>query len=300
MLPLRRKIAKVHGPHLPDAMLTSMHVRVGRSRTQSSVQGARRFVKTPAPTPLTSLVRRFLLLVSFSQRFATYKALTWQSSQDGLDGRRAGESRRWRPAFQRTRQCRSSGSCWRSCNTKCYLKIQAIAWSTRFLPLILCPPICVPGILDVLACLCVGLAIRGIEGASSECAEPSHSRSSTLLFSSQVFDQHCASVAELGGPDGALLSAQPLQMRSSLILSAAPSRESAASWAEYATWAKLDEHTVAHHAKQRDAEHAPGGGELYKLIRQIEVDVDKLFYEVHDSCCMPQLIGHVIESHLAG
>lgn len=89
-------------------------------------------------------------------------------------------------------------------------------------------------------------------------------------------------------------------MRSSLILSAAPSRESAASWAEYATWAKLDEHTVAHHAKQRDAEHAPGGGELYKLIRQIEVDVDKLFYEVHDSCCMPQLIGHVIESHLAG
>lgn len=109
---------------------------------------------------------------------------------------------------------------------------------------------------------------------------------SLILSFLKVFDQHCASVAELGGPQAALLSSEPLRMRSSVILSAAPSRESCASWAEYARWAQLKEETVARHVQQRDAKQTTGGGELYKLVRKIEVDLDKLYYEV----CMHLLL----------
>ena len=83
-------------------------------------------------------------------------------------------------------------------------------------------------------------------------------------------------------------------MRSSLILSAAPSAGSNASKREYAKLAHVDRETVTRHTTQRDAEQAPGGGELYKLIRKIKVDLDRLYYEVrarYAHCLINTLAG---------
>ena len=95
----------------------------------------------------------------------------------------------------------------------------------------------------------------------------------------EVFLQHSASVAELSGPHASRVTKRPRLMRSAVVMSAAPSKQSKASQREYSAWAGCGRNSVAEHVSQRD-EMSISGGELYHLVRDIKYDVDKLYYEV--------------------
>ena len=95
----------------------------------------------------------------------------------------------------------------------------------------------------------------------------------------EVFLQHCASVGELSSRDASRSTKRPRETRSAVLISSVPSKQSKASWREYSVWAGCDVKSVTRHAKQRD-EMEVAGGELYILIRKVEVNVDKLYYEV--------------------
>ena len=95
----------------------------------------------------------------------------------------------------------------------------------------------------------------------------------------EVFLQHCASVGELGSKDASRCTKRPRETRSAVIMSAAPSKQSKASFREYSAWSGCHQKSVAGHVKQRD-ETRVTGGELYSLIRRVESNPDKLYYEL--------------------
>lgn len=94
----------------------------------------------------------------------------------------------------------------------------------------------------------------------------------------EVFLQHAASVAQLGGPEASRMTKRPRETRSAVMMSGVPSKCSRASWNEYSAWTGSNARSAARHAEQRDAMQVTGG-ELYHLVRKTEVDLDKLYYE---------------------
>ena len=95
----------------------------------------------------------------------------------------------------------------------------------------------------------------------------------------EVFLQHCASVGELSLRDASRSTKRPRETRSAVILSGAPGKKSKASFREYSAWSGCDVKSVKRHVRQRD-ETKVSGGELYNLIRQVEENTDKSYYEL--------------------